>query len=97
MTDIRREWTNARNDLVQEVKRLGFPPELGEMMAKQLGSPQAIRRMSAYLCQAKPKDPETAVDEMLAICTEIDAWKEKKASEAANAAYNEIMYRGFEE
>ncbi len=29
---------------------------------------------------------------MIAICSEIDAWRAKKASEEANAGYNEILY-----
>ena len=36
------------------------------------------------------------VDEMLAIRSEIDAWREKKASEEANARYNEILNYGLE-
>ena len=32
---------------------------------------------------------------MLAIRSEIDAWKEKKAGEEANARYNEMLYYGF--
>lgn len=35
------------------------------------------------------------MDEMLAIRSEIDAWREKKASEQANAAYNEMLYNGL--
>ena len=35
------------------------------------------------------------MDEMLAICSEIDAWRDKKASEEANARYNEILYYGL--
>ena len=35
------------------------------------------------------------VDEMLAIRSEIDAWRDKKASEEANAAYNEMLYYGL--
>ncbi len=38
---------------------------------------------------------ELIVDEMLAICSEIDAWKEKKASEEANARYNEMLNYGL--
>ena len=47
-------------------------------MARMLGSPKAIRRMTKYLEYERPKDIETVVDEMLAICGEIDSWKEKK-------------------
>ena len=35
------------------------------------------------------------MDEMLAIRSEIDVWKEKKASEEANARYNEMLYYGL--
>ena len=55
-----------------------------------------MQRMSSYLYHVKPKKEELVVDEMLAIMSDIAAWKEKKASEAANAAYNEMLYRGIE-
>ena len=38
---------------------------------------------------------ELVVDEMLAIRSEILVWKEKKASEEANARYNEVLNYGF--
>ena len=55
----------------------------------------AMERMISYLRYVKPKTEELVVDEMLAIRSEIDAWKEKKASEAANARYNEILNYGL--
>ena len=93
--DSRQEWTRAKDSLVRDIKALGFREDLGEAIARQLGSPKAMQRMSAYLWNVKPHTQELIVDEMLAICSEIDAWKEKKASEAANAAYNEILYYGL--
>ena len=78
-----------------EIERLGFPKELGEMIAKNLGSPKAMDRMIAYLYYVKPQKEELIVDEMLAICSDIAAWKDKKASEQANAAYNEVLNMGF--
>jgi hypothetical protein len=36
------------------------------------------------------------VDEMLAICSDIEAWREMKESEAANAFYNDILNNGFD-
>ena len=33
---------------------------------------------------------EIIVDEMLAICSDIDRWREKKDAEEANARYNAI-------
>ena len=51
--------------------------------------------MTAYLRNARPRDPETVVDEMLAIRSEIDSWRQKKKSEEANARYNELLRHGF--
>ena len=70
---------------------LGFPEELGNEIAKMLGSPKAMRRMCSYLCYVKPHSAEVVVDEALAICSEIEAWREKKQSEEANAKYNEML------
>lgn len=80
---------------MSEIRRLGFPEELGEQIAKQLGSPKAMNRMMGYLYNVKPRSAELIVDEMLAICSDIDAWKEKKASEEANARYNEMLNYGL--
>ena len=64
-------------------------------MAKHLGSPKAMERMIAYLENVKPRREDLLVDEMLAIRSEVDAWREKKASEEANARYNEILNYGL--
>ena len=84
-----------KSQLVSAIKQLGFPEELGEQIAKQLGSPKAMNRMMSYLYNVKPRNAELVVDEMLAICSEIDAWRDKKASEEANARYNEVFYYGL--
>lgn len=95
MTDNQREWVRTRDQLVLAIKQLGFPEELGEQIAKQLASPKAMNRMLSYLYNVKPRSVELVVDEMLAICSEIDAWRDKKASEEANARYNEMLYYGL--
>ncbi len=104
MTEQQMEWLQAKTEMTQEMKQLGFQEALGELIARQLGSPAAIRRMTAYLRNVKPRNPELVVkprnpelvvDEMLAICSEIEAWKKKKESEAANAAYNELLRYGL--
>ena len=89
MTPDQRLWSRTRDDLVRTIESLGFPAELGEAIAKHLGSTKAMERMISYLHYVKPKTEELVVDEMLAIRSEIDAWKDKKASEEANARYNE--------
>ena len=90
-----QEWSRSRDELVSAVVHLGFPQELGFEIAKNLGSPKAMSRMVSYLQEVKPKSVELVVDEMLAICSEIAAWKEKKASEEANARYNEMLNYGL--
>ena len=93
--DTKREWTRNKDELVQAIRSLGFPDELGEQIAKMLGSPKAMSRMCSYLYNVKPKSAELVVDEALAICSDIDRWRDKKAAEDANARYNEILYYGL--
>ena len=92
---FRMQWRRTKDELIALLQKLGYPAELGDEIAKNLGSPKAMERMISYLDYVKPGKIELVVDEMLAIKSEIDAWKEKKASEAANAAYNEMMYFGL--
>lgn len=89
-------WNAAKDRLIGVIVDLGFPEEFGYEIAKGLGSPKAMDRMRSYLLQARPKNPETIVDEMLAIRAEIDSWREKKRSEEANARYNELLRYGFD-
>ena len=95
LTMSQMEWAKARDELVEAIRFLGFPEELGYDIAKELGSPRAMTRMCVYLYQVKPRSVELVVDEMLSIRSEIDAWREKKAAQEANAAYNAMLYRGF--
>ena len=96
MSDHREEWAQSRDELIRALKILGFPEELGHIIAKYLGSPKAIERMTGYLYNVKPKTEELIVDEMLSIRSEIDAWRERKASREANQAYNMILYYGLD-
>ena len=91
----RTVWRQSRDRLVSAVTSLGFPAELAELMARQLGSPKAIDRMTAYAAQARPDSKEVLVDEMLSICAEIAAWKEKKAGEEAQITINSVLYGGL--
>ena len=97
----RLEWSMAKADLCREVLSLGFPVEFGDLLAKELGSPRAISRMTAYLRCTKPHSVEMIVDEMLAISAEAQTWRERKQSREAQASYtaylNERRMRGEEE
>ena len=88
MTPNQRIWALSRNELAKAAASLGYPEELADLLARQLGSPGAIDRMTAYLYQARPGSLEMIIDEMLAIRAEIDAWREKKESREAQESYN---------
>ena len=92
MRSNQREWAMARERLEKAVTEYGYPEELADLVARQLGSPKAIDRMASYIWQAKPTSLEMIIDEMLAIRSEIDAWREKKEAQAAQAAYNYWLY-----
>ena len=89
MTPNQYQWAQARDRLVADVTGIGFSAEL---MARQLGSPRAIDRMTSYVYQARPRTEEMLVDEMLAICAEIEIWREKKESQEVQARYNARLY-----
>ena len=95
--DYRKEWARSSEELIEAVSSLGFPQELGVQIVKMLGSPKAMQRMIGYLYNEKPNSAELLVDEALAICSDIDRWREKKASEEANAKYNDLLLYGFED
>ncbi len=94
MKPNQRIWARSRDELVAAVTGLGFSAELAELMARELGSPKAIDRMVSYIRLARPRTEETLVDEMLAIRSEIDAWRERKESREAQAAYNAMLFYG---
>ena len=88
MTPNQKNWAMARNQLAAAVSSLGYPEEFADLLAKQLGSPRGIERLTSYLYQVKPGTMEMIIDEMLAIRSDIDAWREKKESQEAQAGYN---------
>ena len=89
------EWSWSKEGLMVELKKLGFPEELGNEIVKNLGSAKALDRMAAYLRYVKPRNIELVVDEMLAIRSEIAEWHKRKESQEANETYNEMMYNGL--
>ena len=95
MNDEHRQWAIARDELTGALVQLGFDASLGSEIAKQLGSPKAIERMTSYLYYEKPSKVEVVIDEMLAIRSEIEAWRNKKESEEASARYYYMRRVGF--
>ena len=88
MTPNQREWVWSRDRLAAAVRGLGYPEEFADLLARQLGSPRAMDRMTSYLRQAHPRTVEMIIDEMLAICADAEAWREKKESQRAQAGYS---------
>ncbi len=88
MTPNQRMWAWSRDRLAAAVSSLGYPEEFADLLAKQLGSPKAIDRMTSYIYLARPGSVEMIVDEMLAICAEIESWREKRDSREAQDRYN---------
>jgi hypothetical protein len=88
-------WKAAYRELIETLVRMGYPEELGRAIAKNLGSEKTMRRMTAYLCSAKPRSAEEIVDEMLAIMSDRERWIQKKKAQEANAEYNKLLYYGI--
>ena len=77
--DYKEQWRLSSENLITTIVSLGFPEDLGKAVAKNLGSPKAMERMTAYLQYVKPKSAELVADEMPGIMSEIEAWRDKKA------------------
>lgn len=87
MTPQQFLFSQARDRLVSAVTSIGFPAELGELCARQIGSPKGIDRLTSYIYNDRPKSEELLVDEMLAISEQIHSWRDKKESEEAQWRY----------
>ena len=86
------EWSAARENLRKAVTALGYPADLADLLAREIGSPKGINRLTAYIYHAQPATLEMLVDEMLAIKAQIDTWREKKESQEAQAGYNAYLF-----
>ena len=95
--DSRTVWSQTRDRLTAELVSLGYPAELGDIIAEHIGSPKGMERMISYLGYVRPERVELIVDEMLAVKSDIDRWREKKEHERANAAYNTVLNCGLGE
>ena len=95
-TDSREIWSRTRDELAAALAELGYPAELGNIIAEHIGSPKGMERMISYLRYVRPEKVELIVDEMLAIKSDIDRWREKKECEQANIAYNNVLNHGLD-
>ncbi|MBQ4312363.1 MAG: hypothetical protein II773_12305 [Oscillospiraceae bacterium] len=92
--DNKGSWKKSRDRLVSSLTALGYPEELGDVIAKHIGSPKGIERMISYLNNVRPDKFELIADEMICIKDEIDTWRDRKASQHANSVYNEMLNHG---
>ena len=95
--DYRAYWGRRRDELTEELVSLGYPAELGNIISEHIGSPKGIERMISYLRCVCPDKVELIVDEMFAIKSDIDRWREKKEHERANIAYNNVLNFGLDD
>ncbi|WP_242940774.1 hypothetical protein [Ruminococcus albus] len=94
--DNQSQWADSRDELRRALESLGYPTEFADTIAKYIGSPKGIQRMAWYVNYVRPEKTELIVDEMLAIKSEIDTWRERKESQQANAAYTQLLNCGLD-
>ncbi len=88
MTSEQKLWAESRDRLSAAVVSLGFPAEFADLLSGQLKSPRAMDRMTSYLLHVRPRSVEMIADEMLAICADAEAWRQKKKSQEAQSGYS---------
>lgn len=85
----------AGKELTAVLMKMGYPEDFGRVIAAELRTEKAIRRMTGYLRQARPESPEEIADEMLAIIDDRDRWTRKKIAEYNNSRYNDLLLHGL--
>jgi len=93
MTSLER----ATEDLIQTLRKMGYPESFGLLIAANLRTEKMIGRMIGYLKNAKPQSDAEISDEMLAIMDDRDRWTQKKMSEYYNSKYNEYLNSSLRE
>ena len=96
-SDNTAQWGDIRRDLISALESLGYPAELGNLIAEHIGSPKGIQRMISYLYRERPEKVELIVDEMLAIKSDVNRWRELKETEQINIAYNNVLNGGLDD
>lgn len=96
MSDRMSSKERARNNLISQMQRMGYPYEFAFLIAQELGSEKAMGKMSGFLRNAGPVRMEAVADEMVAILEDRQHWIEKKTAEYYNRKYNELLYYGLD-
>lgn len=82
-----------RQQLICAVVELGYPQEFGALLARELGGPWSMTRMTEYLRGTRPQSLELIADELVSILDQRKALSDKIESERANAGWNEFLNR----
>ena len=81
-----------RQRVIDAIDALGFGRQFGALIADELRTEYALRRMLGYLKQAKPRRAEDVADELVAIDADRSRLAEKKLAERSNAAYHAYLW-----
>lgn len=87
----RESYRHSYGEFLGVAAEIGLPEEVGKLIASNLRSERAIRRMTAYLRHVRPVSMEMIADEMLAIMEDRDNWIRKKQAEESSQRYNEWL------
>ena len=87
--------TELSMELYEELKRIGYPEELCDLISKNLNTDFTARRMLGYLSYYDQPKVEDLVDEMLAILDDRNRIMEKKELEEINKKWNEFLHTGI--
>lgn len=87
----RETFLQAYHEMLGAMEQLGFSPEEGKLIARELRSEKCLRRMTGYLRTAHPRKLESVADEMLAILEERDTWIRKKQAEEYSGRVNDWL------
>ncbi len=88
---------NCREELMTVLEYLGYPREFGLLLISELKYDKAVTRLLSYIRQFRPGSAEVIADEMLAIKSDFEKYKDKAVAEHCNMKYNEMMNEGISE
>lgn len=93
---MQQDTNYERQQLIHAVVDLGYPRELGNLLADELGGSWSMTRMTEYLRGTRPQSLELIADELVSIIDMRHAIAEKNETERANAGWNAFLNRGEE-
>lgn len=87
---------NCKEELLGALSRLGYPREFGLLLISELKYDKAVTRLLSYIRQFRPKTADVIVDEMLAIKSDFEKYRNSALMEYTNIKNNELMRYGLD-